>query len=76
MKFALITPFVMLCKMNLTNSREVIIVIIIDIFYRMDQMFQLLDEFINSDKCIFKFKTIDYPTSFQQRLITNYFTMT
>lgn len=41
----------------------------------MDQMLAKLDSFIRSNSCAFEFKPIDYPSEFQQHLITNYFTM-
>lgn len=42
----------------------------------MDQMLESLDAFIRSKKCVFDFKSIDYPSEFQQHLITSYFTKT
>lgn len=38
-------------------------------------MFDSLDRFIRSSLCVFDFKSIDYPTEFQQHLITSYFAM-
>jgi hypothetical protein len=42
----------------------------------MDQIFDRLDRFIRSNQCVFDFKSLDYPTEFQQHLITSYFNMT
>ena len=39
----------------------------------MEHILEPLEKYIASNNCIFEFKSIDYPTDFQQHLLTNHY---